>query len=266
MRITKKLFFISFTAGIILAGQSIIAQYKNPDLITDRPDQTESSRTVPLKSLQFEFGALFEEDKTESWENSTRQYPGVLLRYGLLQNLELRFGGSYGKSQWMSRVNTGEEKTVGLNPLSAGFKLFISEEKGIWPELAFIGGVSLPRTGHPNLQLENLTPSFLFAGSHTLAEYLGLGWNIGAEWESFNPKPNGIYSVVLGISASERLGIFIESYGRYAMDEAADHRADTGFTYLIMNNLQIDASAGLGISEAAPDYFISFGASFRILH
>jgi hypothetical protein len=124
--------------------------------------------------------------------------------------------------------------------------------------------LSIPRTGHPDFQIENLTPSFLLAASHSLAEYLGLGWNIGAEWESFNPKPNGIYSVVLGLSANDRLGIFIESYGRYALDEPADHRADAGVTFLLMPNFQIDASAGLGISEAAPDYFVSFGASYRI--
>ena len=257
--------FILMTVIICLPWQIITAQEKIPDLITDRPDQTESSVTVPHHSLQIEIGGLFENDKNSNWENSFRQYPGALLRYGLLPNFELRFGGAFGESKSINRNNAAEDFTRGLNPLSAGFKVFISEENGIWPELAFIGSVSLPRSGHPDFRLDYFTPSFLLAGSHSLAENLGLGWNLGAEWESFNPKPNGIYSVVLGISASNRLGIFIESYGRYAMDEAADHRMDAGMTYLLMPNFQLDASAGMGISEAAPDYFVSFGASFRIL-
>lgn len=263
---TIKKILIAFLFSIVcLNGQFISAQESIPDLITDRPDQTESSITVPYRSLQIEIGGLFENDNNSSRESKILEYPGLLLRYGLLSNFELRFGATYGESQLKDQMNSGEEFTRGLNPLSVGFKVLISEENGIWPELAFIGELGLPNSGHPDFELEHLTPGFLLAGSHTLADYLGLGWNLGAEWETYQPKPNGIYSLVLGISVSNRLGAFIESYGRFTKEEDPDHRMDAGFTYRLMDNIQLDASGGLGLSQAAPDYFVSFGASFRML-
>jgi hypothetical protein len=57
----------------------------------------------------------------------------------------------------------------------------------------------------------------------------------------------------------------LESYGRYSTDEDPDHRMDAGITYLLTPNLQLDASAGMGISEAAPDYFVSIGCTLRIM-
>jgi len=35
-----------------------------PDIVTDRPDQTEASNTVPKKTLQIEMGFSLEGDKT----------------------------------------------------------------------------------------------------------------------------------------------------------------------------------------------------------
>ena len=251
--------------SFISAGLPAFAQEETPPLVTDRPDQTESSVTVPFRALQFEIGGIIERDKTDSWESSLSQYPGLLIRYGLFKSMELRFGGAYGASYREARTGVGEENIIGLNPLSAGFKVYISEEKGILPELSFIGGLVFPGTGHPDFELSTLSPSFIFAASHTLSDYLSLGWNLGAEWESYGPKANGIYSLVLGLSASDRIGVFMESYGRYARDEDPDHRMDAGITYLLSPNLQLDASAGMGITEAAPDFFISVGASFRII-
>ena len=265
MKYLKQILILPALLFICQAGFYLMAQETAPPLITDRPDQTESSCTVPLKSIQIETGILIEEDKGINGEYSGKQYPGFLLRYGLSPNLEIRFGGAFGNIRHHPSESAGASSVTGLFPLQAGAKIFISGERGIWPELAFIGGLNLPETGHPELSTDHLTPVMLIAASHSLNEYLGLGWNLGAEWESFNPKANGIYSVVLGISVSDRLGAFIETYGRYSPGEDADHRANAGITYLLGPNIQLDASAGLGITEAAPDYFISAGASFRIM-
>ena len=69
----------------------ILAQTSPPDLVTDRPDQTESSITVPFKSLQIETGFI----KEKQGENTNLAYNTTLLRYGLLENLELRLGLEY---------------------------------------------------------------------------------------------------------------------------------------------------------------------------
>jgi len=59
------------------------------------------------------------------------------------------------------------------------------------------------------------------------------------------------------------LGSFAELYGFFPEHSDWDHRFDAGLTYLVNRNIQLDASGGFGITENAPDYFISAGVSFR---
>ena len=65
-----------------------------PELITDRPDQTESPNTVPLGFYQLELGATFNVNEIGSFRNETLSVPETLLRIGLSDRLELRLGWS----------------------------------------------------------------------------------------------------------------------------------------------------------------------------
>lgn len=58
--------------------------------------------------------------------------------------------------------------------------------------------------------------------------------------------------------------LFIESYGYMPENSKPDHRADAGLTFLLADNFQLDASGGIGLTKYSPDYFISFGFSWRI--
>jgi hypothetical protein len=40
------------------------------------------------------------------------------------------------------------------------------------------------------------------------------------------------------------------------------HSFDTGLTYQARNNLQLDASSGVGLSDDADDWFVGAGISF----
>ena len=82
---------------IVLVFLSVLceAQDKAPELITDRPDQTESSSVVPLKSLQIETGFVLENDETDNTRQKSFAYNTTLLRYGLFDNMELRLGLEY---------------------------------------------------------------------------------------------------------------------------------------------------------------------------
>lgn len=97
MVIKKKIIFSSLNSSVLiffLINLLFIPEIYSQKLVTDRPDQTESAVTVPLNSLQIETGFLYEGVKeTESvFDNYSI---GALLRYGILDNIELRFGGDY---------------------------------------------------------------------------------------------------------------------------------------------------------------------------
>jgi len=68
----------------------------------------------------------------------------------------------------------------------------------------------------------------------------------------------------MGIGLTRSLGIFVEAFGLLATERENEHLVDAGFTWLVLPNLQLDFSGGLGLNEAASDYFISAGLSYRI--
>ena len=65
-----------------------VARAQSPDLVTDRPDQTESATVVQRGRLQVETGYLFARDG----DVDGYAVPGTLFRLGLGGRLELRLG------------------------------------------------------------------------------------------------------------------------------------------------------------------------------
>ena len=69
------------------------------------------------------------------------------------------------------------------------------------------------------------------------------------------------YSIAFGTGLSEKIGFFIETYGEIEKTETPISNFDSGFTYLVKDNLQIDVSFGLGINNQMN--FQSIGVSWK---
>jgi len=257
---TKFILTITLLLGLI---PFINAQNEVPELITDRPDQTESSVVLPHKSLQIETGFVMESSQTDLSSQQSFAYNSTLLRYGLLKNFELRLGLEYlgGK---VKIKNTDTTNTFsGLSPLYAGFKVKIADEDGWKPEIAFLGGLVLPFTSDKNFKPEYSAADIRFAFSHTISDRFSIGYNLGAEWDGETAIPEYFYSISLAAGITDDLGAFIESYGWLPEDGESEHLLDAGFTYLILPNFQFDISAGIGVQNSI-DNFISFGLTYRL--
>ncbi len=254
---------ITCAVGISAFSLSAWSQEGSSELVTDRPDQTESSGVVPLRHLQIETGFLMSGDRTGELELNSFTYNTTLLRYGLLENFELRAGLEF-RSENEKMLDSGEVNTIsGFSPLYVGFKTRITEEKGWIPEIAFLGGVSLPLTAHRQFRALHPAAIMRFAFSHTLSGRFSFGYNLGAEWEA-ETGPGYRYTTARGIGLTEKLGLFLEVFGLFATEAENEHLADAGLTWLLLPNLQLDLSGGVGLNGAASDYFISAGFSYRI--
>lgn len=240
------------------------AQQQVPDLVTDRPDQTESAATVPKHFLQIETGFILENDENEISRNKSFAYNTTLLRYGLWDNFELRLGAAYLGDNVTKKNSDFSQNIAGFSPLHVGFKVKVAEEKGLRPDIAFLGGLELPFTAGSDYKPSYTAATMRFAFSHTLSDRFSLGYNLGAEWDGETAVPGYFYSVALGIGLIENLGMFVESFGAIQEAGTAQHQLDAGFTYLLTPNFQVDISGGIGLNDAAPDNFISFGLSYRI--
>jgi hypothetical protein len=247
----------------IFSSIDLKAQEEVPELVTDRPDQTESSVTVPTRSVQLETGFVYAFDETKEEKIKDFAYNTSLLRFGVLKNLELRFAFAYLGLNSENLETNEVTKVDGWASMNVGIKIFITEEKGWIPELAFLGFFDIPKSGNSEFDIPFTGPGFRVAATHTLSDNLSFGYNLGANWDGENPNTNWYYSVVLGASAGERWGFFAEVYGYIIEQSTPVHMADGGLTFLILHNLQFDISAGLGLNEKAPDGFVSTGVSWR---
>ncbi len=238
-------------------------RFENP-LVTDRPDATEASSTLGKGVFQLETGGFYESFEENNIQLETYTYNTMLMRYGLLDNLEFRVGWNY--LEGVTKVNGDklDNVTSGFSPILLGVKLDITEEKGGLPEIALLLHVNHPFFASNDYKTISPGTDFRFSLAHTLSEKSSLGYNLGMSWSGDSTRESYLYTVAYGYSVSDKLGAYAELYGDIPGGLSFNHYWDAGLTYLASNNLQLDAYFGSSITEGQ-DLLVGLGASFRIL-
>lgn len=131
------------------------------------------------------------------------------------------------------------------------------------PEIGFLGQFYLPFTAGKDYKPETTGVDVILALEHTLSKSSSIGYNFGAAWMDDSSEALFIYSIAYGLEITEKLGAFVELYGDFSQNNRANHYWDAGLTYLISNNLQLDASVGTSITKGQ-DLFLNAGISYRI--
>ena len=254
---------ITITLFTMLVFLPIFAQQERPELITDRPDATEAPSVVVQGALQIESGALFTSFEDDVLQTNTTTYNTTLLRFGLLENLELRLGWNFVEQR--NKLSTAQEEFIqsGLSPLLLGMKVNITQEKGWLPTIGLIGHLFLPFTASDDFKPQNTSVDFRFAFDHTLSDSSSIAYNLGAQWEADTPGAAYIYTLAYGYSLTDSFGLYAELYGDMPENNSANHYWDAGLTYLVLPNLQLDATVGTSITEGQ-DILVSAGFSYRI--
>lgn len=245
-----KSFFIPFAILLLLSASQLSAQ-----IVTDRPDQTESSSTVGKGNLQIESGLLLGFMGEES--PSTRQLliPTTLFRYGLTKGIELRLGSQF------ETLKTGETSVQGISDIHLGAKFQIFQKEDSRTEIAFVSHLVVP-TGSPEVSSTHYATINRLAVSHELNEKLGFAYNLGYNYAGTG-SGDFTYSMVLAVGVNEKVGVYIEPYGEVVNMEDFLSNINGGFTYLLNENLQLDFSFGTGINHHMN--YIAMGCSWKLL-
>lgn len=243
-------------------------------LVTDRPDFTESTDAVPRGHLQLEMGYSFAYDREQTDRVRDHTSPEFLLRVGLFDDFELRFGWdgySWTENLFEGRTRRGravtrEDSTQGSNDVSIGFKYKLLEQQGLRPHFGVIAALSVP-SGSAGISSGDVDPEVVLAWACDVADWFAVAGNVGlalptdADGRFFQASS----SLVLAFALTDELGTYVEYFGFYpsASDSDAAHSLNGGFTYLITDNVQLDVRAGLGLNEEADDFFTGIGCSWR---
>lgn len=235
----------------LLFSLSVFSQ----QIITDRPDQTESSSTIPKGSLQIEMGIV-----AGSRENiNSFTGPSTLLRYGIADWIELRLFNQY--ESYKRELFDETNKVSGFSDLEIGTKIQLFKKEGVNTEIAFLSHAIIP-TAKDELSNDKMGVINKLSIAHQLSERLGLGYNIGYDY--VGQTHAFTYSAALGFGITNNFGAYIEPYGVYAEQGFFESYFDFGFTYLTSDNFQLDASYGFGTNNDM-QYF-SLGFSWNIPH
>jgi hypothetical protein len=259
-----------WTSGPLFRAQA--SPYDEP-LVTDRPDFTEASSTVGLGVLQIESGYTFTYDDDDGRFHG-HSGPEALFRYGIADIVEFRLVWNYA---WeVSREGGQDVVTDGADDLIIGTKIDMTNQ-GVWmPESALVIHLPLP-TGARAFSSRHADIQFNYLYSWELSECFTLagssGYSTTAELTTIGPnevldRHNVFHQSVTGaLSLTETLGWYTEFFGLYSdgrVVDAPENYLNGGFTYLLNNDVQFDIRAGVGLNEAADDFFGGAGVSLRL--
>ena len=241
-------FFVFFIVFVTIDAQTII---------TDRPDQTESSSTIPKGSFQIESGILFESIKDKGFSEEILLAPTVLSRYGITKGIEIRLLTEFASVK--DKLLNGTVK--GITDLQIGTKIQLFKKKGINTEIAALSHIIVP-TAKYDLSINKFGVINKLAISHELSNTIALGYNIGYDYYGTG-KGNLTYSLSFGFGITDKIGFYLEPYGSIIEFDNHESNFDTGVTYLVNNRFQLDGSYGTGINHNMN--YISVGMSINIL-
>ncbi len=180
-----------------------------PELVTDRPDQTESTAIVPAGRVQIELGANRAADEigddADEVEIDAWNLAGTLVRVGLGDRFELRLGWE----GWLDEeVTTGADRESEEGPGDAvvGAKVKLREGEGTSPAIALLVHSSVP-VGDDAFSTDRFDPSFRLSVSHDLPGDIGLGYNVGARTES-SPAADGGHTTLVERDLHARRPVF----------------------------------------------------------
>lgn len=240
----------------------------NEPLVTDRPDFTEASVTVGRGVVQVEAGYTFTRNDDDGVRTDSHSFPETLLRVGMFADwFEFRADWNYAVER--DQFGNFSDTQSGGEDLTIGCKIGLTPQECMLPETAIILQMSVP-TGADAFTANEVLPGVNYLYGWELDEDWTLGGSTGVnaatDDETTDTYSEFSQSFTLGHSWTERVKSYCEWYVLSPISadtNRAENYFNGGFTYLFNNDLQWDIRAGVGLNEAADDFFAGSGLSVR---
>ncbi len=221
----------------------------------DRPGFSNGPLALAPGFSQLEVGYTL----TDSGDTESHALAQTLVRYGLGGSLELRVG-----VDGYQIVDAPGRDPSGFADASVGLKWTVaSEAGGAGADVGVLIGSSVP-TGDSDIGVDAWQPGAALSVGRSLSERLALSgylaWVRAPGSTRRFDQVSG--SVALSVSATETVGLFVEVYAsdRESEDGPTAIYFDGGLTRTISRRWVADLSAGVGLRNAAADWFVSAGA------
>lgn len=231
----------TFSCALLMVTTALFAE----SIVTDRPDFTESTDTIPTHyRVQIEGGYTYSSEDTAK----THTIGEILCRVPLNASIELRIG-------FPSFIT--QEGTSGLSDANLGAKFHLADAKGWIPNLAVIAMTSIP-LNDPNFGDHDLQPLAKLCFGWDLNDTTSLSGNLNVGQTAF--------SLSLGQSWTNQTQTFMETYvlAPSSKNGPSAWVFNGGVTYLFTPDFQGDIRIGKDIQSPTGDYFVGIGSAVRI--
>ena len=213
-------------------------------LTSERPDQTESSLVLSKGHVQIETGISIEDSESNI---------NTLFRIGIIDGIEMRLNSNYLINDDISNL-----KKSSFTDFEIGAKFKILDEDNNRIKIGFLTHLSVPTAPEIFSYNEYGLLSRLLV-SHDIKNDSQIGYNIG--YNKYNNYDGQfIYTLVYGKSLGS-FGVFFEIFGEESSNNS-NLNFDSGITYLVDNDKQLDLSIGRGLNSDM--FYISAGFSIDI--
>jgi hypothetical protein len=220
----------------------------------DSPDFTIGTSILPRGHFQAESRTTAQ----RRGSNHESSFGGTLLRYGVSEHAEIRFGvPAYAVERDNGRMS-------GLDDSSVEAKVKLYEGKSA--EFGLLVDSILP-TGSHRIGENHFQPSFRLSSSFKLNDRLQLLANLGARHASAEEKrfTELFAATELDFEVSPTTETYCEIYGFNHLEEGQKSQKfiAAGVIHLLNNRVALDArvGGGLGNGIGGPDYFYELGFS-----
>ena len=240
----------------------------NEPIVTDRPDFTEASSTVGRGVAQIEAGYTLFHNNDAGVKTDTHSFPETLLRVGMFADwFEFRADWNYSVEETTIAGVTTDQS--GAEDLTLGCKIGLTPQECILPETAIIFQFSVP-TGADAFTNDEVLPGFNYLYGWDLNEDWSLGGSTGVNAVTDDVTADSYQEInqsfTFGYSWTDEIKSYTEWYvlaPTSADTNRPEHYFNGGFTVLLSNDVQWDIRAGVGLNEAADDFFAGSGISVR---
>lgn len=247
------------------------AESENPfadPIETDRDSFTPSTRTVERERWVIESSYSFVDNRKRK---ETHSLPELLVRAGLTDRIELRFGGNYevgGEGAGVSGNGGGSEfesdELVRESQLLYGLKIRMSEQEDWRPESSVILQGHTPMSGPDPATALNV--AYVFGWELPDEWKLDSSLRFGVDSESHDRFEQWSPSVVLRKSLDERWNVHAEYFGHFSQNkehEFVHHMFSPGIHYLITPDIELGLRVGWGLNDQTARFFSNIGIGCR---
>lgn len=254
------------TTLCLSAGEIVESKAQKPvlrDLEADRPDATESPRTVDAGHIQVESSVLdYTRDRSGGVKFDAWTWGETNIKYGLNDSMDLQLVlAPYVREKTQTGGSSHQDEGFGDITMRLKWNLWGNDEGRT--AFALFPYVKIP-TGTA-VSNDHWEGGVILPWAMEICDGIGLGLQaeIADVWNDNDHELDFPHTAVLGFDITDQLGLYTEYVG-VAGDHPYEAYASGGLTWAITSTFQWDAGVVIGMNDAAEDLntFTGFTVKF----